>query len=223
MLKAKLESLVKKFGPLEKAEKLEPTVAASLRGRIPDGLIEFLLEQGIGLWLKGRFQFCRCDLYDDVCRALLFDDSQFSPEDSAIFGFTAFGKVYVWNRKHYAVLQVNLPRLIASAGSIARERTNPELDISNNLTFINKDHTDMFADTATAPPLFAAAQKKLGELGQGEIYGFVPALAMGGSARITSIKIVKALEHLSLLAGLGRARLMDYSDGKERFIRLLGS
>jgi hypothetical protein len=56
-----------------------------------------------------------------------------------------------------------------------------------------------------------------------EIYGFAPALAMGGSAKLDSLKRVKANEHMALLAQLSRARLMDYNDGKEHFRRMLGS
>ena len=223
MLKEKLDSLAKKFGPPEKAEKFDPAVAARLQERVPAGLIDFLREYGIGIWLKGRFQFCSCTEYDAICHEVLDGDSQFTPEESAIFGFTAFGKVYMWNHRHKIVLKVNLARMVASADSLNKTLRDPELDISANLTFIDKDHTDMFADTPSAPPMFAATLKRLGELDLGEVYGFVPALAIGGSAGITSVKKMKAREHLLMLAELDRARLMNYNDGRERFIRTLGS
>lgn len=94
--------------------------------------------------------------------------------------------------------------------------------IGESQTFLDDDHTDMLEATQGAPVLFARTLKKLSELSPGEVYGFFPALAMGGSARLDTLRKVKALEHLAFLAQLGPARLMDYRSGRESFVRELG-
>ncbi|PHI34750.1 glutamyl-tRNA amidotransferase [Pseudoalteromonas sp. GCY] len=42
----------------------------------------------------------------------------------------------------------------------------------------------------------------------GEIYGFVPALALGGEPKLENLQKVKATEHLAFLADLGEKRVM---------------
>ncbi|EKT4468339.1 DUF1851 domain-containing protein [Pseudomonas putida] len=44
--------------------------------------------------------------------------------------------------------------------------------------------------------LFEAPKKKLGTLNHNEMYGFVPALAFGGDAKLERIEKVKTIEHL---------------------------
>ena len=57
--------------------------------------------------------------------------------------------------------------------------------------------------------LFAPALKTLGRLKPDEMYGFVPALALGGPSTLEHLQKVKAVEHLMLLAQLEPLRVMD--------------
>ena len=50
--------------------------------------------------------------------------------------------------------------------------------------------------------MFHPAFKKLGRLKHDEMYGFVPALALGGPATLEHLQKVKAVEHLVVLAQL---------------------
>ena len=222
LLRDELESVIEKFGPPAKAEVVDEKGVASLSPLLPSDLVGFFAKYGVGMWLKGKFQFCRSDLYDRVCQSVLNGDVEFRPEESAIFGFTAFGEVFIWNREHKALVQVKLARQIATTNPYTRTSQHPELAITDVLRFIDKNFTDLREDTPEAPLLFARAVKKLGELELGQVYGFAPALALGGSATIDRLFKMNALEHLAFLAQLRPARLMNYKDGREEFIRVLG-
>jgi hypothetical protein len=50
--------------------------------------------------------------------------------------------------------------------------------------------------------MFVPALKKLGRLKHDEMYGLVPALALGGSPSTNYLQKVKAVEHLVLLGQL---------------------
>ena len=50
--------------------------------------------------------------------------------------------------------------------------------------------------------MFTPALAKLGRLKHDEMYGFVPALALGGTSTLANLQKVKAVEHLVLLAQL---------------------
>jgi hypothetical protein len=50
--------------------------------------------------------------------------------------------------------------------------------------------------------LFDPAKRKLGILQSDEIYGFVPALMIGGSEDLKNLEKLKIIEHLTFLAQL---------------------
>lgn len=56
--------------------------------------------------------------------------------------------------------------------------------------------------------LFEKALRTLGPLQPDEMYGFVPALALGGSADLKHLQKVKTIEHLTFLSQL--APLTDW-------------
>lgn len=56
--------------------------------------------------------------------------------------------------------------------------------------------------------LFEKALRTLGPLQVDEMYGFVPALALGGPADLTHLQKVKTIEHLTFLSQL--APLTDW-------------
>lgn len=223
MLTEDFAHLVKTFGRPAKAVPLPDNVAESYRNKLPNSLIDFWLECGIGLWLEGKFQFCRPDQYHTIVDLVCGRDSDFRPEHSHLFGFTAFGQLFIWNEIHRR-LRVSLPDLTAQADIIPSRpmKLEPERAIATGLFLLNRDAFDFYDDTPEAAPLFGRALGLLGELKLGECYGFVPALALGGAARLEHVTRQPALEHFALLAQLGRPRLMDYTGGRERFVRIIG-
>ena len=55
---------------------------------------------------------------------------------------------------------------------------------------------------------FAPALQKLGRLKADEMYGFVPALALGGPSKFENLEKLKAIEHLVLLAQLSELEVL---------------
>ncbi|WP_259643068.1 DUF1851 domain-containing protein, partial [Pseudomonas syringae] len=64
-------------------------------------------------------------------------------------------------------------------------------------------------DSNDLEDLFKPARRQLGTLRHDEMYGFVPALMLGGSATLGHVEKLKAVEHLILLSQL--AELEPYS------------
>ena len=60
-------------------------------------------------------------------------------------------------------------------------------------------------------PIFDKAVALLGELKPGEIYGFSPALIMGGEPDIEHLERVNAVAHLHILAALGEKMILEDS------------
>ncbi len=71
--------------------------------------------------------------------------------------------------------------------------------------------------------MFERATKKLGKLKREECFGFVPALAFGGSNKLDHLRRVRAPEHFQILAGLSDFGLIKYdANGREVFVRTIG-
>ena len=81
---------------------------------------------------------------------------------------------------------------------------------------------DWREDSGKAPLMFQKVRSALGEVALGECYGFVPALKLGGQAKVENVRRMSALEHFSILAQLGPVELFDYSDMSQKFVRHLG-
>jgi len=56
--------------------------------------------------------------------------------------------------------------------------------------------------------MFDEALGKLGPLEATQIYGFVPALALGGARQVSNLQIVSAVEHLTFLAQLDELEVL---------------
>ncbi len=213
--------LVEEFGAPSTAISISRELAATFRGQLPNSLIDFWIEYGIGIWRRGKFQFCRPDHYRPVAELICRNDVDFTKDATHIFGFTAFAEVFLWSEKN-KMLRIDLPLLTAQADMIEPPLAqNDDKAIADALHSIADDTTDFF--DYSGAPLFERALDRLGELELGECYGFVPALALGGPAQINNLRRMKALEHFAVLAQLGAPQLIDYSSEAEiRTLREIG-
>ncbi|EPM49801.1 hypothetical protein A256_19840 [Pseudomonas syringae pv. actinidiae ICMP 19103] len=60
--------------------------------------------------------------------------------------------------------------------------------------------------------LFEPAREKLGPLKSDEMYGFVPALVLGGPMELKNLQKVKTIEHLTFLSQLSPLQDWGFPD-----------
>ena len=222
-----LVELVGDYGPLANAVPMAPAELEALAGRLPQELLAFWREYGVGTWLNGKFQFCRPADYADLVEQIFAGDPDLLPSATHMVGFSAFGELLLWNEQHERVL-VDLPRLAARIRAFdVRKPTDPaHFLLTTPLSLLGREGSfDVFEHDAAAEPLFARALARLGPLDLGQCYGFVPMLAFGGSARLDRIERLDATVHFSLLAGAGPCRVMAVQTpgGYPTPVRYLGS
>jgi hypothetical protein len=220
MLSSDFQYLVQKFGPPAKAMDLDPGTEAYCRQHLPSTIVDFFKEFGIGVWLDGKFQFCSPLAFRQVVSNLLDGDREFDPSRAHVFGYTAFGELFIWHERMRR-LQVRLPELTALADSTSPSPLPPERSIATSLIVLDDASSDLREDSDGAPLLFAKARRQLGALQLGECYGFFPALALGGKAALENIRKVHAVEHFALLSSLGPVKLLDYKSGQRLIVRML--
>ena len=220
-------ALIGRYGPPVKAVPMAPGDLDVLAGRLPPELLAFWREYGLGMWLNGKFQFCRPADYADLVDQIFEDDPDLLPSNTHMVGFSAFGELLLWNEQHKRVL-VDLVWLTARVRAFdARKPDAPAgFPIATPLSRLGYEGSfDVFEQTDAAEPLFARALARLGPPDLGQCYGFVPMLALGGSAKLDRIERLDASVHFSLLAGAGPCRLMVVQTlgGNETLLRYLGS
>jgi hypothetical protein len=196
-----------------------------LRNRLPSGLFDFWHEVGVGSWLGGKFQFCSPNQYRAIVDLIFKGDPQFQASRTHLYGYTAFGELWLWN-EDYQRVEINLPRLWAVSPVTSHDWTprDPDRALLAPLSRLERGATaDWREDTDAAPLLFERVRQALGELEPGECYGFAPALQLGGVATLEAAQRLPALEHFAILAQLGPIALVDHSGPDQRFVRALGA
>ena len=171
---------------------------------------------GFSVFGHGWFQFVNPETYAPTLDSWL-EGTELAEKDSYIaVTRSAFGDINVWGQK------------TGHAFTITVLTDSIELRRNNDASDIEKGHSDRRAESlmwsmktprvkkTQTPPLstrlFLAAQKRLGPLGSDQIYGFVPALPLGGQIDSENLQIVSAPEHLSMLAELSARPVLGFDD-----------
>jgi hypothetical protein len=189
------EYFLEKMGPAFERRYVPDSTIDKFRGKLPDQLLAYWDEHGWCGYADGLFWTVNPQEYEPALDAWI-EDTEFEDFDTYhVIARSAFGKLYLWGERTGSSL------VIVAPGSFCIPRTSrfvgDKMDFSVQVFFggRSKDENDFDG-------MFAGAAKKLGRLKHNELYGFVPALALGGSASIDNIQKVKAIEHLVILAQL---------------------
>ena len=198
----------KGFGPAIGARLVAPEMIEKFRRKLPDQLLSYWQQYGWCGWGQGLFWLVDPDEYEPALEAWIGDTPLMEQDAYYVIGRSAFGELFLWGEKSGPGLSIKsswgmmFPRdnteRMAQGGANMLAKVFVVGQRKQNLD--QKDHLDK--------PLFDRAVKTLGPLAPDEMYGFEPALAVGGKADLKNLRKVKAVEHLVMLAQLGERQLM---------------
>ncbi|GGI74976.1 aspartyl-tRNA amidotransferase subunit B [Shewanella hanedai] len=203
----------KGFGPATKS--VQPTVEELklFEDKLPARLLEYWQEYGFCGWGDGIFWTVNPDDYKDILAQWLsgtsFEQREIDGVDKYyVIGRSAFGKLFIWGESSGASLDIvcNFSMLFPSDQSEKLEIIGSEKLIEK--FYSSKRKSNMEEEDLGEKPLFQRAMAKLGPLDADEMYGFVPALAIGGAPKLENLQKVKVIEHLTFLADLGEKTVM---------------
>jgi hypothetical protein len=221
------QAILDKYGPPTNAELVSRAEAETYRGRLPDGLLEFWVTYGRGVWLpQGKFQLCDPEIFEPVLQDYFDGDSEFEASKFLVFGYNSFGKLYMTNGSSNSIMIESNFLLF----SIGRFKNGPsentpldfflartlEMEIDRDRPWSDNDGNDMHEP----------ALARLGPLAPGEMYGFFPAIAAGGDNTLDNLRKVRAREYHATLAALDQLKYFDWGFDKpgqgSRVIRMIG-
>ena len=185
------EYFLENMGPAISKRRAPPSSLARFQGKLPEQLLSFWDEHGWCGYADGLFWTVDPQEYEPVLEAWIGNTPFMERDAYHVIARSAFGKLYLWGERTGDSLKVMAP----GAYGFSRE----SIFQGDRLEFALR----LFAD------LFSPALRWLGQLKHDEMYGFVPALALGGSATLAHLKKVKAVEHLVLLAQLAPLQIMN--------------
>lgn len=92
-------------GPPRNAAPVAANDIAAARGRLPDDLLAFWSQHGIGSYARGQYWLCHPKTFDGALDALLANVPDLRGELAA-FGYMSTGQVYLWHRvgRHFSLL-----------------------------------------------------------------------------------------------------------------------
>ena len=194
------EYFLEKMGPAIYRRDVPASSIERYQGKLPDQLLAYWQEHGWSGYADGLFWTVDPQEYEPVLDAWI-GDTPFMEQDALhLIARSAFGGLYIWGERTGFALKVSAPDAFAVPQSPLVASLNREVQMF--FGFTERSQND-FED------LFGPALQQLGRLQHDEMYGFVPALALGGPATIDHLQKVKAVEHLVLLAQLSELRVVN--------------
>ena len=194
---------LKYFGPAIDTRYVPLSSIERYRGKLPDQLLSYWEEHGWCGYADGLFWTVNPQDYEPALEAWI-GDTQFMEQDAYhLIGRSAFGQLYFWGEKTGDSLTI-MPWNALAFPSTGAEKyiSNGKADDAMRWFFGGLQREDFELEDDEERPLFTSALKKLGRLKHDEMYGFVPALALGGASTLDHLQKVKAVEHLVMLAQL---------------------
>ncbi|MFY9478471.1 MAG: GAD-like domain-containing protein [Aquabacterium sp.] len=187
------EFFLENFGPAIDRRDIAPEVLERFKGKLPNQMLAYWTEHGWCGYADGLFWTVNPEDYEPVLDAWLGDTSFVDEDALHIIARTAFGHLLIWGEKSGFTLQLFAPGSYVITQETATQKKDLEF---SSQTFFSVQKMRPFEFDGR----FKAALQRLGRLSRDEMYGFVPALALGGAADVTHLEKVKAVEHLMLLA-----------------------
>jgi len=204
------EFFLQNFGSSIARRSVSAARADMYAGRLPAKLREYWVEHGFAGYANGLFWIVDPGDYEGVLRRWL-DSTPFKGQDDYhVIARSAFGALYVWGKKGGAALQIDPPHsLIFPDRAAAKLVSEGKEDFALQMFFESMARESADFGDLSGKPLFEDALKKLGPLAEDEVYGFVPALGLGGTAALANVKKVRIFEHLDTLAQITTPRIIE--------------
>ncbi len=200
------EYFLEKMGPAVRTQEVPATSIERYRGHLPNQLLQYWQAYGWSSYADGLFWTVNPEEFEPVVDAWL-GETPFMEEDAYhLIARGAFGDLcFLGERTNRTLHLVSIDGIMMPPSECSRHGA----DFNIRAFFGSQNRGAYNVNRAPGGALFARALKKLGPLAPDEMYGFVPALALGGPAVLDHVQKVKAVEHLVMLAQLAPLRMLN--------------
>lgn len=175
------------------------------KGILPEELIYIWEKMGFGIYENGFLQMVNPDEYE-----FIFEYVDKLLEPTIVWGITALGDLLVWEgNENWTIAPDEGNRFFLINVRNCKRGVIGDIDGTLN-TFIGREFCIKDKDMFDAK-IYLDNKDKLPKLNYGECYGYVPALALGGSKSIKNLKVVDAKAYIHLI-GQAVGKIIDYGE-----------
>lgn len=175
------EYFLEKMGPPVHRRHVPSSSIERFRGKLPDQLLKYWEEHGWCGYADGLFWTVDPHEYEPVLEAWIGETSFMEKDAYHIIARSAFGELYFWGERTGESLRIFAPGSYCLPNEAIFIENELELGLRAFFSVRDREEND-FAE------MFSPALGKLGRLTHDEMYGFFPALALGGPANLSHLK-----------------------------------
>lgn len=186
-------------------QEVPPSSLDYYRKKLPNQLLKYWTEHGWCGYGDGIFWTVNPRDYEGVVASWIDGSALEKRDNYHLIARSAFGDLYLWGERSGFSVTIDSPVSRYTGENVDLSIGGLDRDVQNFFLSIDKESNDF-------DKLFEPARKKLGTLKHDEMYGFVPALAFGGSIDAANLEKVKAVEHLILLSQISTLEPYSFSD-----------
>ncbi|MBC8954046.1 GAD-like domain-containing protein [Xenorhabdus sp. PB62.4] len=169
-------------------------------GKLPGQLLYYWKHEGWNSYRDGLFSIVNPDDYEDIVDMWL-EDTPFESMDSYhVIARSGFGKLYLCGEQTGINLTIScIFNSINYSKKRAYKKEKKKLDQEISSFFGIKSPDDFDLKGGTKTGIFSKAVKKHGPLGEHEIFGFEPAIILGGEIKLENVSKLDMHIHLDIL------------------------
>ncbi|MBJ8452313.1 DUF1851 domain-containing protein [Acinetobacter bereziniae] len=194
------------FGPPIYSEVVSDDIINKYKGKLPTQLLEYWKAFGFSGWGNGLFWLVNPEEYQDTLDVWLENIETQPHEEYFVIARSAFGDLEIWGTIHGNCYTIS-PIMNQIFPNIQDIETGEE-DLLIRIFISSKEKKLLDIKDYRNKPLFERAVKKYGELTKNEMFGFEPALVLGGEAKLENVRKLPIISHLQFLASLDTPRMM---------------
>jgi hypothetical protein len=197
-----------RFGPALASRPVPPEKIAKFKGKLPDKLLEYWHLYGWCGYADGLFWTVDPDEWEDELEDWIGDTDFMERDAYHVIGRTAFGELILWGEKTGQSIKVvtSWGMIFPSFDPEKTSRRGPDLALQMFFAVVSRKSFD--TQDEKEEPLFQRALAKLGPLDHNTMYGYVPALALGGKAMLDNLQKLDAHVHLNIIAQVTERKIM---------------
>jgi hypothetical protein len=214
------EYFISKFGEATSRVAVPPEDIEKWQGKLPKKLLNYWSEEGWCSYANGLLWTINPEDYEDLVDEWLTDTPLEQIDSFHAIARSAFGDLYICGEQSGANITIScgLNAISAIAKSLT-PKSDEKKDSSIRSFFAASTLSDFDLKDEQGNPLFNRAIAKLGPLESDEVYGFEPALVLGGKMRLENLAKLKLDVHLTILRQLAAPTLPFSNIDTEKLLK----
>lgn len=205
------ESFLNSFGVVDEVTEVSSEYLKEYEGKLPPSIIKYWESVGFASVGKGAFWLVDPEEYEGVLDIWL-TDTPFAEirDDLYVIARNAFGTLYVWRkgRGDFIILDALAGAVLVYADADRPPVSGEEEDLVMKRFFAYMEQDEVDVEDEDDEPMFDRALKKLGPVGQDEMYGYSHMPMLGGAERVENLTIVKTKVYHDIVVQMGSLEMI---------------